>query len=43
MAAPIVADSFNYSYPVAEQHRRNAGAQFIDYLSKRPQLEGPTQ
>jgi len=32
MPAPIVADSFNYSYTVAEQHRRNAGAQFIDYL-----------
>ncbi|GIT82216.1 hypothetical protein LLS1_38850 [Leifsonia sp. LS1] len=35
MPAPIVADSFNYSYTVTEQHRRNAGAQFIDYLSKR--------
>ena len=32
MPAPIVADSFNYSY--TEQHRRNAGAHFIDYLSK---------
>lgn len=35
MPAPIVADSFNYSYTVTEQHRRNAGAQFIDYLTKR--------
>lgn len=35
MPAPIVADSFNYSYTVTEQHRRNAGAQFIDYLAKR--------
>lgn len=35
MPAPIVADSFNYSYTVAEQHRRNAGAQFTDYLAKR--------
>jgi len=33
MPAPIVADSFNYSYTVTEQHRRNAGAQFIDYLT----------
>lgn len=37
MPAPIVADSFNYSYTVTEQHRRNAGAQFIDYLTKRTQ------
>ena len=36
MPAPIVADSFNYSYTVTEQHRRNAGAQFIDYITKRP-------
>ena len=35
MPAPIVADSFNYSYTIAEQHRRNAGAQYIDYLAKR--------
>lgn len=27
MPAPIVADSFNYSYTVTEQHRRNAGVQ----------------
>lgn len=40
MPAPIVADSFNYSYTVTEQHRRNAGAQFIDYLAKRFGLEG---
>jgi hypothetical protein len=33
--APIVADSFDYSYKVTDQHRRNAGAQFIDYLTKR--------
>jgi len=43
MTAPIVAGSFNYSYTVTEQHRRNAGAQFIDYLTKRPQLEGPSR
>ena len=36
MPAPIVADSFNYSYTVTEQHRRNAGAQFIGYIAKRP-------
>lgn len=35
MPAPIVADSFDYSYKVTDQHRRNAGAQFIDYLTKR--------
>ncbi|WP_251439870.1 hypothetical protein [Microbacterium sp. USTB-Y] len=35
MPAPIVADSFDYSYKVTDQHRRNAGGQFIDYLTKR--------
>lgn len=39
MPAPIVADSVNYSYSVTEQHRRSAGAQFLDYLAKRPQQE----
>lgn len=37
MPAPIVSDSFHYSYAITEQHRRNAGAQFIDYIAKRPQ------
>jgi len=35
MPAPIVVDSFDYSYKVTGQHRRNAGAQFIDYFTKR--------
>lgn len=35
MPAPIVADSFDYSYKVTDQHRRNAGGQFIDYVAKR--------
>jgi hypothetical protein len=35
MPAPIVADSFNYSNTVIDQHRRNAGARFVDYLEKR--------
>ena len=35
MPAAVVADSFNYSYKITEQHRTTAGAQFIDYLAKR--------
>jgi hypothetical protein len=35
MPAPIVADSLNYSYTVTELHRRNAGAQFADYVAQR--------
>lgn len=35
LPAPIVADSFGYSYKITDQHRQNAGARFNDYLSKR--------
>ncbi|MFJ3395266.1 hypothetical protein [Leifsonia aquatica] len=35
MPAAVVADSFNYSYKITEQHRATAGTQFIDYLAKR--------
>ncbi|MCU1527105.1 MAG: hypothetical protein JWP75_868 [Frondihabitans sp.] len=35
LPAPIVADSLNYSYQVTDKHRQNAGATFIDYVSKR--------
>jgi hypothetical protein len=33
--AAIVADSFGYSYQVTDKHRRQAGALFFDYASKR--------
>lgn len=33
--AAIVADSLGYSYKIADKHRRNAGATFIDYINRR--------
>jgi hypothetical protein len=33
--AAIVADSFGYSYQVTDKHRRQSGATFTDYISKR--------
>lgn len=35
LPAPVIADSMNYSYKVTEKHRQNAGAVFIDYVTKR--------
>lgn len=33
--AAIVADSLGYSYQIADKHRRNSGATFIDYVNRR--------
>lgn len=35
LPAPVIADSLNYSYKVTEKHRQNAGAVFIDYVTRR--------
>ena len=35
LPAPVVADSLNYSYNVTDKHRRNAGATFLDYATRR--------
>jgi hypothetical protein len=33
--APVVAEAFNYSYIVADRHRRDVGAVFTDYVVRR--------
>lgn len=35
LPAPVVADSLNHNYNVTDKHRRNAGATFLDYATRR--------